>query len=224
MWNQDVLRLRSVDCVSELPSAERSSTLRPVPAKTCFALPTWRNRAHDDSLADLIAFDADAKLMDHANCFVPDCETFANRVLTADNVNIRAADRSQPNPDDCLTHTSTRNRLFFETEFTRPTKHIGLHPAAGKWLCLLFFQYWGHCALQSSRRESQIVCHIARVQNKGINGGEPSVLRAFAQAGTGQFAHNRVRRIESQSNRVVEIQTAPCLAHPAMVSILSRGK
>ena len=91
--HQQVLGPRAVDRVAEPPAAERAAALRVGAVQAVEALAARRNRADDDPLADLVlSFEPGAELLDDADRLVAEDESRPDRILAADDVDVRSAD------------------------------------------------------------------------------------------------------------------------------------
>src|SRR6185503_15769153 len=89
--NADVLGLRSLDRVAQPPAAEGPvalvlAALRQVPGQARAALATRRDRSDQHAIADRVAGDARAELLDDTHRLVPDDAAGIHRILAADDV------------------------------------------------------------------------------------------------------------------------------------------
>ena len=105
--DEQVLGLRAVDRVAEPPAADRLvpvavAALGEVPGEAGAALAARRDRADQHPVADLVAGDARAQLVDHADRLVADDQAGPHRVLAAEDVQVGAADRRQRDADHRL--------------------------------------------------------------------------------------------------------------------------
>ena len=78
-WNEQVFGLRAIDGVAEPPAADRLvaaavAALARLPGEARAALAARRDRADEDALADLVAGDAGAELVDDADRLMADDE------------------------------------------------------------------------------------------------------------------------------------------------------
>jgi hypothetical protein len=69
--------------------------------------------------------------MDYSDRLMANGETFSDRILALDDVNIGAADCRQAYLDDGFAHSGVRYRFRFKTEDSIPPEHIGLHHSGG---------------------------------------------------------------------------------------------
>ena len=105
--DEEVLGLGAVDRVAEAPAtkglvAVAVAALAEVAGQAGAALAAGRDRADEDALADLVAGDADAELLDDADRLVADDQPGADRVLALDDVDVGAADGRRRDADHGL--------------------------------------------------------------------------------------------------------------------------
>ena len=134
--DEEVFRLGAVDRVAEAPAAERlvvaaMTALRMLTGEARQTLSARRDCADEHALADAIPRDSRAELLDDTHGLVAEDEARTNRILTAKDVNIRAADRRQGEANDCLARAGERFRNVFETEVARAVKDGGTHRGRG---------------------------------------------------------------------------------------------
>ena len=105
------------------------------------ALAAGGDRADEHALADLVADDAGAELVDHSDRLVPDDQARSDRVLALQDVDVRAADRRQRHADDGLAGTRMRPWDDVDTDVARPVEDRGSHRGRighkplGGWRC-----------------------------------------------------------------------------------------
>jgi hypothetical protein len=130
--DSNVLGLRSVEGITESPTAERFvaravAALGEVARQARVALPAGRDGAHQHAIAQLYAADANSDLGDHSDRLVTDREPVLDRVLAADDVEIRPADGREGHPHDRFAGTGARDLDFFEAEAVHAAEHVRFH-------------------------------------------------------------------------------------------------
>ena len=130
--DEQVLGLRAVDRVAEAPAADGLvagpvAALREVPGEAGVALAARGDRADEHALADLVAGDPGAELLDHADRLMAEDQARTDRVLALDDVDVRAADRRERHPDQGLARTRPRPLHLHDVELLRRLEDVGSH-------------------------------------------------------------------------------------------------
>src|ERR1043165_7166470 len=130
--NEEVLGLCAVDGVAEAPAAEwlaviAVTALRVVPGETRMTLAAGRDGADQDAIADLVAGHAGAELRDDAARLVSEDEPRFDRILTADDVQVGAADRRGGDLDQRFAGAGTRARNFLDADVADAMKNGSAH-------------------------------------------------------------------------------------------------
>ena len=130
--HQQVLRLRAVDGVAEAPAAERLvapavAALAQVARQAGATLAAGRDGPDQHSIADLVASDTRAELLDDADRLVADDEARADRVLALDDVDVGAADGRGGDTDHRLAGARVGPRDLLDADVARAVEHGGAH-------------------------------------------------------------------------------------------------
>ena len=130
--HDEELGLRAVDRVPEAPAAERlepgaMAALRQPARQAGVALAARRDRADQNTLADLVADEARPELFDHPDGLVTQDEARPNRVFAFDDVDVRPADRGERDPDECLARAGMASCDLLDPDVVGPVEDRGPH-------------------------------------------------------------------------------------------------
>jgi hypothetical protein len=90
-------------------------------------LAAGRDGADQDAIADLVAGHAGAELRDDADRLVSDDEPRFDRILTADDVQVGAADRRRGDLDQRFAGTGAGSRNFLDADVADAMKNGSAH-------------------------------------------------------------------------------------------------
>jgi hypothetical protein len=126
------IRLRAVDGVAEAPPAERliaapMSALRQMARQARVALPAGGDGADQHAIADGVARQPQTELLDDADGLVSDDQARPHRVFAPENVEIRAADRGERDPDHRFTGDRPRTIDLLEPDVPDAAEDRGSH-------------------------------------------------------------------------------------------------
>ncbi len=130
-WHQHVFGLRSVDRVAEPPAPDGAAALRWIAAQAVVALSAGRDGADENAVADLVAGYADAEFVNHADRFVSNDEAGADRIFSADDMQVCAADGGEGYADDGFAGAGSGDRDLLDANVIDAAKYEGLHCAGG---------------------------------------------------------------------------------------------
>ena len=112
--------------------------------KARLTLPAWRDGAHQHALADVVSGHAGADLVDHTDRLVPDRQSGPDRILSADDVDVGAANRRQADSYHSLAGAGLRDRLLLQPEPAWASKDVGLHESPHEGVRRVFLHRQSH--------------------------------------------------------------------------------
>jgi hypothetical protein len=86
-----------------------------------------RDGAYEHAITDLIATETGAEFFDHSDRFMSDNEAVGNRILTSNNVEIRAADRRERYANHRFAGAGARFSYLLNADVVLAVKNICSH-------------------------------------------------------------------------------------------------
>jgi hypothetical protein len=135
--NAEVVGLDAVDRVAEAPAADHLPLVA-VPGALCLdvvlteeARAARADGADQYTVADLVALDVGAELLDDADGLVAHDAPRSNGVLAAQDVHVGAADRRHRDADEGVVGAALGDRALLERDASRRLEDGGAHASAG---------------------------------------------------------------------------------------------
>ena len=130
--NAQILGLRAIDRVAEAPATDcleagAVTALRLMAGQAAVALPAGSDRADEHAVTHFVVGDAGSELSDHSDRLVADDESGANGIFSAEDVNVRPADRCQRQADDRLARAGAGSRHLADLDLVRADEDVSAH-------------------------------------------------------------------------------------------------